>query len=310
MEQPSAGSDARPPNPKRGLEETPWVHITPEGVEYGSERPRHTPQSALKSLWVALETSYRLRSTLWVLVVKEFKSRYRAQALGLFWSLAYPLLMMVTVTIAFVYVLRVDIPNFPVFYLIGALFWHCFSNATTGAAGTFVEYGALVKRTTFPRYLLPIARVLSNFLNFLMECVLLFAFYFVFPDAFVLTYRVIALPFLVLLLFVMLVGISMMVAAMNVQYRDVFYIVTSLITVGFWFSPVLYPTSMATSPALRMILRINPLSGVIEGAREVIMQGKWPNPEHLVPGIVMSVVVFMIGCLVFRKFNLTLADHL
>ena len=70
-----------------------------------------------------MRTTIALRQALWVLVLKDFKGRYRAQALGLFWSLAHPLVMMVTITVAFTFVLRIQIPNFSVFYLIGAVFW-------------------------------------------------------------------------------------------------------------------------------------------------------------------------------------------
>src|SRR5688572_7267091 len=105
------------------LELAPWVHITPRGTEFGGESPGASLRGPLRSLLVACVTTYRLRSTLWLLVLKEFKSRYRAQALGLFWSLAYPLVMMLTISAAFVYVLGVQIANFPIFYLIAAIFW-------------------------------------------------------------------------------------------------------------------------------------------------------------------------------------------
>jgi ABC-type polysaccharide/polyol phosphate export permease len=93
-----------------------------------------------------------------------------------------------------------------------------------------------------------------------------------------------------------------------VMYRDLYYMVTSLITVGFWATPVLYSTQMAPG-WLRPFLRLNPVGGLIEGARQIIMQGQWPAAEYLVPALIVAVVVFVVGCAVFRKQNLQIADY-
>ncbi len=245
---------------------------------------------------------------LWLLSVKDFKSRYRAQALGMFWSFAYPLVMMVTVTLAFEYILKIPIPHFPVFYLIAAVFWQFFTNATLATTGSMMENAALVKRTTFPRFLIPISAVLSHLINLAMEFVLVFGFYLAFPGAYTFSVKLIALPALVLLVVFICIGVGLMTSCLNVRYRDVFYIVTSVITMGFWVSPILYSTSMAP-PWLAAILRLNPLAGVMEGARDVIMLGQWPNPAYLVPGLVAAVVLFLMGCFIFNRQNLKLADY-
>jgi ABC-type polysaccharide/polyol phosphate export permease len=293
----------------RSVESTPWVHVTPSGTVFGGETPAGTMRGPLQSLRLAVVTTYSVRSTVWILVLKEFKSRYRAQALGLFWSLAYPLVMMATISVAFVYVLGVNIANFPIFYLIAAIFWHWFSNALLSATSIFTENGALVKRTTFPRYLLPVSRVLASFLSFLTEWVLVIAFYFDIPDAFTFTYRVVALPLLCLITFTLLVGASLVLSVLDVRYRDVYYMVTSVLTVGFWLSPILYPVEKAPEH-LRWLFYLNPMTGVMEGARAVLMHGRWPSLVQLGSSGATACLVFLIGCVVFRRYNLTLADHL
>ena len=304
-----AGADDPVARREHSLDDADWVHITPRGTEFGGDDPSGSVRGPLASLIVACATAYRLRATLWILVQKEFKSRYRAQALGLFWSLAYPLFMMITVSFAFVFVLGIKVENFPIFYLIGAIFWHWFSNALLSATSTFHEHGGLVKRTTFPRYLLPIARVLSSFLSFLTEWGLVVAFYFIFPQAFNFTYRVFALPFLCLILFVLLVGVSLLVSVLDVHYRDVYYMVSSVLTVGFWFSPILYPVEKAPEQ-LRWLFYLNPLTGIMEGARAILMSGNWPNFWQLGAATAVALLVFFVGCAAFRRHNLTLADHL
>ena len=234
-----------PPSRPSRTTAAPWVHRTPDGIEIGAEQPSGELEGPVTSLLRALVTAYHVRKTLWVLVLKDFKSRYRAQALGLVWSFAYPLVMMVTITVAFDHILKVPIPNFPIFYLIAAMFWQWFSNGVLAATGTFINDAPLVKKTTFPRFLLPVANILANGINFLMEWLLVILFYFVFPDAYRFNITLVILPLLVLIEFVLLVGLGLATSAMNVRYRDVFYLVTSAITIGFWASPILYSTSMA-----------------------------------------------------------------
>ena len=285
-----------------------WVHRNAQGLEIGSEVPTGVPSNAIADFFAAVQVTWEIRETLWMLVLRDFKGRYRAQALGLFWSLAHPLVMMITTTIAFEYVLRVQIAFFPIFYLVGAIFWHFFTNAILAATGAMTDNGGLIKHTTFPRFLFPIAAVLSHLLHFGMELLLVFAFFFVFPDAYRFNFTLVALPLLVFLILLISIGVGLMVSVLHAKYRDLYYVVTSLITIGFWGTPILYSTAMA--PAwLRPLLRLNPVGGVIEGARDIMMNGKWPNLEYLLPAFVTGVVVFVVGCLVFRKENVRVSDY-
>jgi lipopolysaccharide transport system permease protein len=286
----------------------PWVHLSAAGIEIGTETPTGKASNPIRALLSAFSLTWAVREILWVLVVKDFKARYRAQALGLFWSFAHPLVMMVTMTIAFKYVLKVDIADFQIFYLIGSVIWQFFSNSVLATTGSMIDNAGLVKRTTFPRFLFPIAAILSHLIHFGLEMLLVFAFFFVFPHAFVFSASLFALPFLVLLLLVMLVGVGLTTSGLNVRYRDVYYLVTSILTVGFWLTPVLFRIEMAPS-WLRVILRANPVAGVIEGARNVIMHGEWPRLSEIAPGAMTGIVVFFVGCAVFRRQNLHIADY-
>src|SRR5258708_4656097 len=98
----------------RSTGKEPWVHRSALGTEIGVDLPSGKPHGPVESFGLALSEAWALRETLWVLVLKDFKARYRAQSLGLFWSLAHPLVMMTTLTIAFRYILRVQIENFSV----------------------------------------------------------------------------------------------------------------------------------------------------------------------------------------------------
>jgi ABC-type polysaccharide/polyol phosphate export permease len=285
-----------------------WVHRTVHGVEIGTEIPRGKVSGGLEAFVSAVKLGWSLRRILWVLVVKDFKSRYRAQSLGLFWSLAHPLVMMVTMTVAFQLVLKVKIPHFPVFYLIGSVIWQFFTNVLLATTGSMTENAGLVKRTTFPRFLFPIAAALSHVIHLGMELGLVFAFFFVFPDAYHFNVTLLALPLLLALLLVILIGVGLMTSTLHVKFRDLYYMVTSLITVGFWGTPILFTTEMAP-PWARVLFRLNPLAGVIEGSRDIIMKGQWPQLAYIVPAAIMGVVLFFLGCVVFRRQELEMADY-
>jgi ABC-type polysaccharide/polyol phosphate export permease len=141
-----------------------------------------------------------------------------------------------------------------------------------------------------------------------MESVLILAFYFFFPSAYSLNGSLVALPLLVLLLLMILVGTVLMTSVLHVRYRDLYYIVSSVLTVGFWLTPILYSTSMAPEN-LRPLLRLNPVGGIIESAREIIMDGRWPTMDLLLPAIVSAIVLFFSGCAVFRRGNVHVADY-
>jgi ABC-type polysaccharide/polyol phosphate export permease len=287
----------------------PWVHRSPLGVETGGETPAGKPGNAIPAFLDAVSVAWHLRETLWVLVLQDFKGRYRAQSLGLFWSLAHPLVMMLSTTIAFKYVLRLQIEFFPVFYLIGAIFWQFFSNTLTATTGSILNNGGIIKRTNFPRFLFPVSTVLSNFIPLAMELFLVFGFFFLFPGAYHFGAALLALPLLAFLLILMLIGVGFITSVLNVKYRDLYYLVTSVVAVAFWGTPVLYSTAMAPG-WLRPLLRLNPVGGIIEGARDVIMHGEWPSAEYVLPAAVTGVIVFIVGCVVFRRQNLEIADYL
>ena len=285
-----------------------WVHRSALGIEIGGEAPTGAVLSAPKAFVAALHLAWSLRETFWVVVAKDFKARYRAQSLGLFWSLAHPLVMMLTLTAAFQWVLRVQIENFPIFYLIGAVIWQLFANVLNGSTSSMLENGGLIKHTTFPRFLFPVSTVFSNLIPFGMEMLLVFAFFPVFPGAYNLNGTLLLLPLVVAVFVVLLVGAALVTSSLNVRYRDVLYMVSSVLTVGYWATPILYSTAMAPD-WLRPILRLNPIGCAIESARGIIMKGELPSAAYLATFVLMALAALVIGALVFRRQNRSIADY-
>jgi ABC-type polysaccharide/polyol phosphate export permease len=141
------------------------------------------------------------------------------------WSLLYPVVTMGILSLIFTRVFKSEVKEFPIFVLIGLLVWQVISAATLGATMTFVAHSEIIKRTVFPRILLPIAVMLSHGVNFLMASVALVVFIPIFPTAFKLSPTLLLVPVILFLLAILLAGVALAVSVLNVIYRDVAYLV-------------------------------------------------------------------------------------
>jgi ABC-type polysaccharide/polyol phosphate export permease len=243
-----------------------------------------------------------------VLTRHEFRARYRAQALGIVWSLLHPLVMMALLSLVFTRVFRSSTPNFPIFTLIGIVVWQWITTAANAAATTFVNNADLVKRTVFRRELLPISFVLSYGVNFLMESSLLFLFIPIFPSAFRLTPALLTVPLLVAALFVLLSGVALAVAVLNVVYRDVAYLVQTGLTIVYWLTPVIYPLDVIPFP-YRTILQCNPLGAILTALRGAVMAGTVPSALGWASIWVPTLAILGLGWAIFRHYERLVLDY-
>jgi ABC-type polysaccharide/polyol phosphate export permease len=286
-----------------------WEHRTSRGIEYGAEVPTGRPVASIEAFRRALRQAWQTRRIVWLLAVNDYKSGFRAQSLGMFWAIANPLVMMVTLTVAFTQILRINIPSFPIFYLSGALFWHYFTGTLSSSSQAFLSRSSLVLRTTFPRFMVPAISLVRELFTFGIEFALLFGLYFVFPEGFRFTLALLFLPVIFAILFVFCLGAGLLVASLQVRYRDVQYVVQAITIVGFWTTPILYGTAMAP-PWIAPWLRLNPLAGIVEGARSCVLEGRVPELITLVPSVFGAVVLLLLAAHVYRRENLTMADYL
>jgi ABC-type polysaccharide/polyol phosphate export permease len=269
-----------------------WVHRTPRKVWH--EGAREGAPSWLFALSV--------------LTRHEFRARYRAQALGVVWSLLNPIVMMGILSLIFTRVFRSATPNFPIFMLIGLIVWQFVASAATAATGTFVSHAEIIKRTIFPRQLLPTAVMMSWAMNFGVESLVLFFFIPIFPEAFRLTPALLLIPVILAFLIILLAGVSLMVSVLNVIYRDVAYLVNTALLILYWLTPVIYPVEIIPEP-YQMMLKCNPLTGILNGLRGCIMTGTAPTLLMWASIVLPSLLVFGIGWLVFKHYEKMVLDY-
>lgn len=257
------------------------------------------------------------RELLESLVVRDLKARYKNSILGFLWSLVNPLLLMTVFTVVFTIMLpNVSIPKFPVFVLCALLPWNFFHTSVIGATNSIVQNGHLIKKVYFPREVLPISTVLSNFVNFLLSLPVLFLFIIIFRVP--LTAWLVYLPLIMAVQVAFTIGIALVLATVNVFYRDTGVIMEVLMQAWFFLTPVFYPVDILPEwrtllgvalPIRRLTYILNPMASIIASYRSVLYgftDGSPPAPPALdffSRTIVTSLIFLVIGYAFFTRYS-------
>jgi homopolymeric O-antigen transport system permease protein len=237
----------------------------------------------------------RRKAYLWDLLVhltiRDLKVRYEGSTLGFAWSLANPLLLLCVFYFLFQMVLSVDVRRFSSFTFTGILIWYWFSSSLTQAATSITASRELIRRPGFPIAVLPVVSVSGALLHFLLSLPVLLLL--IFLEGAGLRLTIFAFPFVILIQFVLLLGFGYLVAAANVLFRDTSHMLTGLLQVLFFLTPIFYDPSVVPV-AYRPFYNLNPLVHLMEASRDVLLRGILPNA---LPLIVLSVIA--IGLLYF-----------
>lgn len=271
--------------------EEPTVIIEPSGP---------WPRIDLRELWA-------YRNLFLFLVWRDIKVRYAQTVLGAGWAIIQPVLAMVVFTVIFGNFAKIpsDGVPYPVFSLAALVPWIYFSTALTTASNSLIANPNLITKVYLPRLVIPLAPVLAGLVDFAIALVILFAMMLAF--GIVPSSGVVVLPILVLIMMMAAAGIGCLLAALNVQYRDVKHIVPFLVQVLMFASPIVYPMSLVPE-AYRVAYALNPMAGVIEGFRSVLLGTNSISWSLLSVSAVSSVVFLTIGALYFRRMERVFAD--
>lgn len=294
-----------------------WTHRTAQRVYKGplEAATATTVPQAIEPLLSEHETASPLAAhrqhplhVLWVLTRTEFRARYRAQALGIIWSILNPLVMMAIISVIFTQVFRSAEKHFPIFLLIGLLVWQWFTSAVTSATGVFVANADIIKRTVFARALLPVSIVLSFGVNFCLESLVLLAFIPIFPGAFCLSWALLLIPVYLVLAFILMASIGLATSVLNVIYRDVSYLVNTALLILYWLTPLVYPLDVIPEP-YRMLLQANPIAGILNALRRAIMHGDTPSALGWAGMVLPTALAAVIGWRIYRHYEYMVLDY-
>ena len=249
---------------------------------------------------------------LFFLVWRDIKVRYKQSVLGAMWAILQPFLTMIVFTLFFNRMAGVDsgeVP-YPLFSFAGLLPWTFFAQGLSQSSNSLVGSANLIKKVYFPRVVVPISSILSGVVDFALAFVVLIgmmAWYGVMP-----TVSVVFLPLLLLLAFTTSLGIGLWLAALNVEYRDVRYVVPFIVQLWLFVTPVIYPSAtvvakLESSGIPGWLYGLNPMAGVVEGFRWALFGGAAPSSILLVS--TLSAIAFLLsGAFYFWRVEETFAD--
>jgi ABC-2 type transport system permease protein len=232
------------------------------------------------------------------LVSREIKLRYQRSVLGIAWSVLNPLLMMLILNVVFSNLFRMDIPNYLVFYLTGSLIFSFLSEATGGSLTSIIGNAGLIKKVYIPKYIFPMAKVTSAFVNFgfsLIALALVCAFTGVVPSPVLL----LALPFF-LVLYVFVLGLSLIFAAYTVFFRDLVHIHAILMMIWMYITPIIYPEKILPEQ-YAWILKVNPLYPYIRVFRDMVLYGNMPSAGLFAACALLAALSLAAGLVIFKR---------
>jgi len=267
--------------------------------------PRFSPANLVNDL-NKLANYYDL---LYTLSVHRVKVRYKQSLLGASWAIIQPLAMVTILTAIFSFIVRMPSEGLPyvLFAYVALLPWNYFSASLTTSTNGLVSHATLITKVYFPREILPLSYVFAALFDFLIaSTVLIFLlFYYHVPLTLNILY---VLPILAILT-VFIIAASLLLAAVQVRFRDVGVAVPIVLQVWMFASPVVYP--LASVPLrFRSLYQLNPMAGIIEGLRRVVLHGAPPLFVPLAMSTIISAVLLVVAYGYFKRVEATMADFI
>jgi len=251
---------------------------------------------------------WHYRELFYFLAWRDILVRYKQTVIGIAWSLIRPLLTMVVFTVIFGKLAKLPSEGvpYPVLVFVALLPWQFFANSFSESSNSLIGNANLLSKVYFPRIILPVSTVIVSLVDFLISfvfLVVLMVWYQFLPD-----WRIITLPFFLILASLASFGFGLWIAALNVKYRDFRYVVPFFIQFGLYVSPVGFSSSIIPGK-WRLLYSINPMVGVIDGFRWALLG---QNIQLYWPGFLLSIgltlLIFLSGLRYFRKTERTFAD--
>jgi len=266
-----------------------------ESVQEILIRPGQTARHYWRNLWL-------YRELLWFLSWRDVMVRYKQTAIGVAWALIRPFLTMLVLTVVFSLVARLPSEGsapYAIMVFTGLLPWFFFASALSQIGSSLIENERMITKIYFPRMVIPLSAVLVALFDFLLAGLLLiglFLWFGFYPD-----WRMVAIPLFVIMGFTAALGPGLLMAALNVKYRDFRYVVPFLVQIGLYLSPVGYSSGLVPE-TWRLAYSLNPMVGVIDGFRWSLLAGEfsfyWPG---FLASQAMNVLLLVGGILYFRR---------
>jgi len=261
------------------------------------------------SLFGHLRRLIGYRELLWSLTLRDIKVRYKQSLLGVSWAILQPLAMTLIFTVVFSYFTRIDthgIP-YPIFAYAAMLPWTFFANSLSFGVPSIVNNTNLVTKIYFPRETFPLAAVMACFVDFLVASAVFVGLMIHYHYG--LNIHMLWLPAVIMIQIVLALAISLFLSAINVFFRDIRFAIPLLVQVWMFASPVIYPVSMVPE-RLRALYMLNPMAGVLDTFRTVLLKGASPHLPYLIPAASVAIILLVVSYAAFKRLEMKFADFI
>ncbi len=255
----------------------------------------------LKLLWFYRELLINLAK-------REITVRYKQSILGYAWVIINPLFQILVISFVFSTFLRVPPVGVPfiIFISVALLPWTFFSTSITSSTNSLVNNSTLITKIYFPREILIYSTILAKMVDFALSLVILVGLIIFFQIP--INLYIIWVPIILLIQIVFTTGISLILSALNLFYRDIQYILTLILTLWFYVTPIAYPTEVIPEK-FKLIFSLNPMAVIVNAYREVIIGQGNPNINSLMIALITSIAIFIFSFIIFKKLEKSFADY-
>ncbi len=250
----------------------------------------------------------RYRGLVTNLVAKDLKVRYKNSVLGFVWSLLNPLLMTLVFTIVFTKLLGQTIEHFPVYVMSGLLAWNWTAASVTAGTQSLIENAPLINKVYFPRILLPVSTIASNFAHYLLAFPVIFIFMGIERMKF--SPWLLYIPIIWIVQATFLVGLVLILASLFVYFRDTSVLVEVGITAWFFLTPIFYRVEDIAPDYEQIMYWVNPMASIIAETHTIVYYGGVPDPLFMARTFVQGFVLLVIGVLLFNRVSRSLGEYL
>ena len=263
--------------------------------------------------------SRRNRILLRELVLTDFKLRYQGSVLGYLWSLLKPLMLFAILYVVFVKFLRLGdgVDHYPVYLLLGIVMWTFFTEATTQGMSAIVSRGGLIRKISFPKYIIVVSGTISALINLSLNLIIVFIFMAI--DGVGLNWNIVLFPLNIIELYIFSLAVAFILSALYVKFRDMSHIWEIILQGAFYATPILYPVGMVVkfSPFFAKIIMISPIAQSIQDARynaitqqAVTVGGLIDNKFIAIIPYILVVVLIILASWYFKKSQKYFAENI
>ena len=253
------------------------------------------------------EEMWKTKGILFNFAISDLKIRYRNSVLGVLWSFIEPLLLLTVLFVVFSTMFKFEIPNFPIYLLLGIITWNFFKNGTSIALNSLTNRSALITQIYFPRSIPGLSAGITSAIMLVFELMVLGIFMAVFQ--FTPTITILLLPLILGLQLLLVLGVALPLSVLNVKFKDTEFIWGVIVSAGFFLTPIFYQFDMLPQ-AIQDVLQFSPMVQVLTMAHHVVLYGTLPSVNTVLYSVGSILGITAIGYLIFRKYQARIAEEM